>query len=71
MQFQAPTFQTVLEQMVDQILVSQKITSAEKHELTDILASYHYQPDALSEEQLAKVQRVFYGLRHGLITLIE
>jgi hypothetical protein len=59
--------QLPIEELVDQILLSCKITGDEKSQLAGILAGL----ELLNEDSKAKVQRVFYGLRHGLIEMVD
>lgn len=66
MQPQAPNLQMPLEDLVHQILLLRRVTRAEENWLFSLLAS-----PALTEEQRVMVQRVFYGLRHGLLQLVE
>jgi hypothetical protein len=52
-----------LEDWINQILVSCQITSTEVNQLMLLLSSQV----SLTEDQRAMIQRVFYGLRHGLL----
>lgn len=67
MQPPAPVDQIPLKSLLEQILFSRQITRAEERRL---LAVQSHQ-NLLSEEQQAMLQRVFYGLRHGLLKLVD
>ena len=56
-----------LEIWINQILLSNEINTAELEQLK-LLLSFQ---SALSEEQQAMIHRVFYGLRHGLLEMID
>ncbi|MBD2464014.1 hypothetical protein H6G89_23715 [Oscillatoria sp. FACHB-1407] len=66
MQPQAPHLQIPLEDLVHQILLLRRVTRAEESWLFSLLAS-----PSLTEEQRVMIQRVFYGLRHDLLKLVD
>ena len=66
MQTQASIYQIPLEDLVEQILSSRKITRAEEARLTSALSQ-----DSLVEEQQALIHRVLYGLRHSLLQIVD
>lgn len=70
MQFEVPSSIPSMDQVVDQILLSCQITDSEKNQLHSILSSPYFRTEEFTEEHRDKVRRVFYGLRHGLITTI-
>jgi hypothetical protein len=61
-----PLTEIPLEELIDQILLSGKITRVEAAWLATALRQ-----DMLDAEQQVLAQRVFYGLRHGLITVVD
>lgn len=67
MQPPASVDQIPLEHLLEQILFSRKITRAEERRLISVLSTQ----GSLNEEQQAMIQRVFYGLRHGLLKLVD
>ena len=54
-------------ELVEQILLSRTITRAERHHLTSVLSSQ----GLLNEDDTVKVKRVLYGIRHGLLQVVE
>jgi len=66
MQTQASVYQIPLEDLVEQILFSRKITRTEESRLVSALSQA-----ALAEEQRALIHRVLYGLRHDLLQIVD
>jgi hypothetical protein len=66
MQTQASIYQIPLEGLVEQILFSRKITRVEESRLISALSQ-----NSLAEEQRALIHRVLYGLRHGLLQVVD
>jgi hypothetical protein len=66
MQTQASVYQIPLEDLVEQILFSRKITRIEESRLVSALSQ-----NALAEEQQALIHRVMYGLRHNLLQVVD
>lgn len=56
-----------IEQRVAKILMEQRITSTDQRILWRALLG----TDAIEEEEVILIERVFYGLRHGLLQIIE
>lgn len=67
MQFQAPAHPLGIEQLIEQVLSSRRLTRAEAQWFNSLLATQ----EALSEDQHVLVQRVLYGLRHNLLQLTD
>lgn len=67
MESPALVHQIPLKDLVEQILLSGKITRAEQDRLVSTLAGQKF----LSPDQQAMIQRVFYGLRHGLLQVVD
>jgi hypothetical protein len=65
-QFANSAHQIPLESLIDQILLSGKITTAEVNQLSNLLASQV----PLSEEQRVMIQRVLYGWRQSMFQVI-
>jgi hypothetical protein len=63
----AQTNQISLKDLVEQILFSRQITRSEESRLISTLSSQHL----LDEEQQVMIQRVLYGLRHGLLQVVD
>lgn len=53
--------------VVDGVLLSRTITRSERHQLVAALAS----GGILDEEDRIRVRRVLYGIRHGLLELVD
>jgi hypothetical protein len=51
---------------VNQILLQRRVTRSEEGWLFIQLSS-----STITEEQRVMIQRVFYGLRHGLLNLVD
>jgi hypothetical protein len=66
MQTQASVYQLPLEDLVEQILLSRKITRTEEDRLVSALSQ-----GSLAEEQQALIHRVLYGLRHDLLQVVD
>lgn len=66
MQTQASVYQIPLEDLVEQILFSRKITRSEESRLVSALSQ-----TSLAEEQRALIHRVLYGLRHDLLQVVD
>ncbi|NJL36059.1 MAG: hypothetical protein HC840_07395 [Leptolyngbyaceae cyanobacterium RM2_2_4] len=66
MQTQASVYQIPLEDLVEQILFSRKITRTEEGRLVSALSQ-----GSLAEEQQALIHRVLYGLRHDLLQVVD
>lgn len=62
-----PTYSVPLCELVEQILSSHSITREEEHRLMSTLSS----ANVLDEDLQAAIQRIFYGMRHGLLHIIE
>jgi len=58
--------QLSIEDLVHQILLLRRVTRTEENWLVSLLSS-----QSLTEEQRAMIQRVFYGLRHDLLMLVD
>jgi hypothetical protein len=58
--------QIPLEDLVNQILLQRRVTRSEEGWLFIQLSS-----STITEEQRVMIQRVFYGLRHGLLNLVD
>jgi hypothetical protein len=58
--------QIPLEDLVNQILLQRRVTRSEEGWLFIQLSS-----TTITEEQRVMIQRVFYGLRHGLLNLVD
>jgi hypothetical protein len=58
--------QIPLEDLVNQILLQRRVTRSEEGWLFSQLSS-----STISEDQRVMIQRVFYGLRHGLLNLVD
>jgi len=54
-------------ELVEQILLSRTITRAERHHLTSVLSSQ----GLLDEDEQVRIKRVLYGIRHGLLKVVE
>lgn len=56
-----------IEDLVAQILLSRKITVIEQQQLMCAMLI----KEVLDEEEQTLIERVFYGIRHGLLRVIE
>lgn len=56
-----------IEELIAQILMNRKITYTEQLRLRFALLS----EDTLDEKERTLIARVFYGVRHGLLTVVE
>lgn len=61
----SPHLSTSLEDLVAQILNSHRITRAEEDRLMSALSS------TSDEELKAAIYRIFYGMRHGLLQVVD
>lgn len=59
--------QVSVEERVAKILLEQKITSTDQRVLWRTLLCN----DVLDEEEVVLIERVFYGMRHGLLQLVD
>lgn len=59
--------QVSVEERVAKILLEQKITSTDRRVLWRTLLCN----DVLDEEEVILIERVFYGMRHGLLQLVD
>jgi hypothetical protein len=62
-----PVSSMPLDELIGQILNSHSITRDEEHRLMSALSSVHI----LNEDMQAAIQRIFYGMRHGLLRVVE
>jgi hypothetical protein len=56
-----------IEELVAQILMERRVTSLDQQLLRWALLS----KEALDEQERTLIDRVFYGVRHGLLTVVE
>jgi hypothetical protein len=56
-----------IEELIAQILMNRKITNSEQLRLKFALLS----KDKLDEKERTLIDRVFYGVRHGLLRVVE
>jgi hypothetical protein len=56
-----------IEELVAQILMERRVTSIDQQLLRWALLS----KEALDEQERTLIDRVFYGVRHGLLTVVE
>jgi len=56
-----------LEELIEQILNSHSITRDEEHRLVSALSG----STQLDEDVQAAIQRIFYGMRHGLLNVVD
>ncbi|HEY9822286.1 MAG TPA: hypothetical protein V6D35_16175 [Candidatus Sericytochromatia bacterium] len=56
-----------IEELIAQILMNRKITYTEQLRLRFALLS----EDTLDEKERTLIDRVFYGVRHGLLRVVE
>jgi hypothetical protein len=61
------SYQVTLEEFVEQILMERKITSREHLVLRYTLLS----EQRLNEQERTLIDRVLYGVRHGLLRIVE
>ena len=59
--------QLCIEELVAQILMERKVTSTEQQ----ILMCALLYADELDETERTLIDRVFYGVRHGLLRIVE
>ncbi|MBD1878611.1 MULTISPECIES: hypothetical protein [unclassified Coleofasciculus] len=59
--------QVTIEDLVAQIFVSRRITPVNQYQLQTVLLT----KDWLDEEEQTMLNRLFYGVRHGLLKLGE
>ena len=67
MSVQAFTSQVSVEELVAQILMHRRVTPIDQQHLKMAL-SYK---DALNEQEQTLIDRVFYGVRHGLLRIVD
>ncbi|MBD1910290.1 MULTISPECIES: hypothetical protein [unclassified Leptolyngbya] len=67
MQSGTPTHSMPLEELIEQILNSHSITRDEEHRLVSALSG----SIAMDEDLQAAIQRIFYGMRHGLLNVVD
>jgi hypothetical protein len=67
MSVQALTSQVSVEELVAQILMHRRVTPIDQQQLKMAL-SYK---DALNEQEQTLIDRVFYGVRHGLLRIVD
>lgn len=67
MSTQVLSSQVSIEELVAQILVERKVTYLDQQLLTFALLFR----DELDEKERTLIERVFYGVRHGLLSLVE
>lgn len=56
-----------IEEIISKILVERRVTSTEQMMLRCVLLL----EEELDEEERTLIGRVFYGIRHGLLTIVE
>ncbi|MGG6294714.1 hypothetical protein ACQ4M4_09835 [Leptolyngbya sp. AN02str] len=56
-----------LEDLVCAVLDSRQISHSDEYRLIVSLTAYH----TVSDDVLATIERIFYGLRHGLLSLVD
>lgn len=56
-----------IEELVAQIMLSRKITRGDQQHLMSSLLS----KDLLDEQERILIDRVFYGVRHGLLRVVD
>jgi hypothetical protein len=61
------SYHVTLEEFVEQILMERKITSREHLVLRYTLLS----EERLNEQERTLIDRVLYGVRHGLLRIVE
>ncbi len=59
--------QVSIEELVAKILMHRRITHTEQQKLKFVLLF----EDALNEQERTLIERVFYGVRHGLLKVVE
>jgi hypothetical protein len=59
--------QVSIEELVAKILMHRRITHTEQQKLKLVLLF----EDALNEQERTLIERVFYGVRHGLLKVVE
>jgi hypothetical protein len=67
MSAQVFSVQVSIEELVAQILIERRVTHTDQQLLMRALLS----EDALDEKERTLIDRVFYGVRHGLLRLVE
>lgn len=55
-----------IEELVEQILNSHSITREEEHRLVSALSG-----SAIDDDMQAAIRRIFYGMRHGLLSILD
>ncbi|HEY9671204.1 MAG TPA: hypothetical protein V6D11_07165 [Waterburya sp.] len=61
------SYEATLEELVTKILVERRLTYTEQQILMLALLS----KDSLDEQERTLIDRVFYGVRHGLLQVVE
>ena len=64
-QLLSPPYQ--IAKIVDGVLLSRRITRSERHSLIAALSS----GSLVEEDDRIRVRRVLYGIRHGLLELVD
>lgn len=67
MQSQVLLAKSDLDSLIAQILFSGSLTSAEQQWLSSLASA----KELFTEEEQILVERIFYGIRHGLLTVID
>jgi hypothetical protein len=67
MSVQGFSFQINIEELVAQILINRRITYRDQYLLKFALLS----EESLDEKERTLIDRVFYGVRHGLLKIVE
>lgn len=55
-----------IEELLSQIMLSRRISRSDHQKLVSVASKY-----ALGEEEQALIDRIFYGVRHGLLKVVE
>jgi hypothetical protein len=61
-------YQTTIESLIYQIIVSRRITQSDRQQLRSILSSALLE-GSLSEAEHILIDRLLYGIRHGLLKM--
>ena len=66
MTIQVFSHQRNIEELVSQIMLSRRISRSDHQKLVSVASKY-----VLGEEEQALIDRIFYGVRHGLLQVVE
>jgi hypothetical protein len=56
-----------LEETITRVIISRKITSKDKQQLKNAFLGH----EKLAEDEITLIDRILYGVRHGILEIVE